>query len=154
MLGDQSVCEAQVEDERPAQALSTLSKYASNDQQQCRSNAVVRAGQNQHQALGEGLNIISRRALQFSMHADAIVSSGDVTLGELAVQLHAPVPKLRMWGASWRRISGQQQEEMESAATAAVALESSPRDGRLASSTPGAKEADAHGPREHSTWTT
>ena len=122
MLGEQGACDERAEEERPAQALSTLSKYASNDQQQRRSNAVVRAGQNQHQALGEGLNRSSRRALQFSMLADAIESSDEVTLAELAVQLHAPVPKLRMWGASWRMLSGQQ-EAAEDAAMAAAALE-------------------------------
>ena len=61
----------------------------------------------QHTALGEGLTVISRRVLEFTLLADAIVNSDESTLAELAVQLHAPVSKLRMWGSSWRRLFGQ-----------------------------------------------
>ena len=84
---------------------------------------MAREGQSERQALSDSLSIISKRALQFSMLADAVAGSDDATLGELAVQLHAPVPKLRMWGASWQRISGQQQDALECAAVAALARE-------------------------------
>ena len=120
LLEEQDARQERVGEERPEEATSTLSRYASSDQQQRRSNAVVRAEPMQHTALGEGLNIISRRAFQFTMRADAIESSDEVTLAELAVQLHAPVPKLRMWGASWRRLSGQQGDEGMAAAANAL----------------------------------
>ena len=98
--------------ERPGEAVSTVSRHE--------GNAVVRAGPTQHAALGEGLNISSRRAVQLTMLADAIESSDEVTLAGLAVQLHAPAPKLRMWGASWRRLSGQQEDEGMAAAASAL----------------------------------
>ena len=100
VLEKQSGCAARAGTEGSAQALSSISRYGSNDQQPCRGSVVAREGQSERQALSDSLSIISKRALQFSMLADAIAGSDDATLGELAAQLHAPVPKLRMWGAS------------------------------------------------------
>ena len=75
----------------------------------------------QHAAPGEGLAVISRRVLEFTLLADAIEKSDESTLAELVVQLHAPVSELRMWGSSWRRLSGH--HEAANVAAAACPLE-------------------------------
>ena len=69
----------------------------------------------------ESLSIISRRAVQLSLLADAIDTAGEHTLAELALQLHAPATKLRSWSVHWKNLAGQHRND--GAHTAAGRLE-------------------------------
>ena len=80
---------AQERNEAPSQVLSTVSRRNFEDQQLCNAGERVYAGRADCPMPSVSLNTISKRALQFSMLADAIAGSDDATLGELAMQLHA-----------------------------------------------------------------
>ena len=96
----QDACAAQGRADDPSHALSTIPRRGLDGQQLCGADEGAAAGRSEGHMPGISLNVISKRALQFSMLDDAIAGSDDATLGELAVQLHAPAPKLRMWVAN------------------------------------------------------
>ena len=115
-------CEVQVRADDSLHSLSTTPRRGHDGQMLCSAEEGAVVGRIEGHMSGVNLSVISKRVLQFSMLADAISGSDDATLGELAVQLHTPVSKLRMWGTNWRRMSGQYQSEPESMAAAALAL--------------------------------